>query len=371
MRCKGCDYPLWNLTTRQCPECGDAFRPSDYEFMQNSVQFCCAGCGQTYFGTDPKGHLEPPEFDCVNCGNHLRMDELVLRPAEGVEEAQTRRGRLPWTERAERGRISAWLAMLGMGLVQPRALMRATAPGTSLPQAWRFAIVTQLVITVAAVIPMLCLMAFPLAAAGRSGGGQVRGSVMVGSFAFGAVATVLVGFVFTLVGIWIWGVVTHGILRLTGTTAEPLRHTIIALCYCSGANIVSAVPCIGRYFGWIWWVVSATCAVQEGQRVSGVRASLATLALPVGFLLVTVVSIVSFSMAMTNLSRASVSSVVGQAEITVLIGHLEAYGAAHGGRMPAHACELMPGSGVGGGVFMARGSATTLGAVPITDMPLS
>lgn len=27
MRCKRCDYPLWNLRDRKCPECGKPFAP--------------------------------------------------------------------------------------------------------------------------------------------------------------------------------------------------------------------------------------------------------------------------------------------------------------------------------------------------------
>ncbi len=86
MRCTSCDYALWNLKTRRCPECGRAFRPGDYEFVPNSVQFCCPHCNQAYYGTGPKGHLVPEEFDCVRCSRRIGMDEMALLPAEGVDE---------------------------------------------------------------------------------------------------------------------------------------------------------------------------------------------------------------------------------------------------------------------------------------------
>ena len=101
MRCQTCDYSLWNLTRRDCPECGKAFVPSDFEFEPNAVQYCCPHCEQVYYGDGPGGHLRPIEFDCVQCGQHVHMDQMVLRPAGGfgddnsvVTSEYTRRGTL-------------------------------------------------------------------------------------------------------------------------------------------------------------------------------------------------------------------------------------------------------------------------------------
>src|SRR5437870_10981399 len=108
MHCKTCDYPLWNLKARQCPECGTPFLPSQFNFVINSVRFCCPHCDQTYYGTGERGHLVPSSFVCVNCARPIAMDEMVLRPAEGVSEQQTQTDRMPWLERAQRGWIKAW-----------------------------------------------------------------------------------------------------------------------------------------------------------------------------------------------------------------------------------------------------------------------
>ncbi|MCH7792622.1 MAG: zinc-binding dehydrogenase [Planctomycetes bacterium] len=88
MHCKHCDYALWNLRDRICPECGNAFLPSEYEFVPNSIRFCCTECGQDYYGVDDKGHLVPTEFDCVRCGSPQRMDDMLVLPTEGVTEEQ-------------------------------------------------------------------------------------------------------------------------------------------------------------------------------------------------------------------------------------------------------------------------------------------
>ncbi len=103
MRCKQCDYRLWNLRRRDCPECGSPFKPSDYEFVINSVRFCCPHCNQAYYGTGEFGHLVPIEFDCASCGTHIHMDETIVLPTENVREEQTQVDQNPWLDRRKRG----------------------------------------------------------------------------------------------------------------------------------------------------------------------------------------------------------------------------------------------------------------------------
>lgn len=89
MNCKTCDYALWNLRTRVCPECGSSFNVADFEWRPGAVRFCCPHCNQAYYGTDAKGHLVPPEFECIACGQSITMEEMVLLPAEGVRSEDT------------------------------------------------------------------------------------------------------------------------------------------------------------------------------------------------------------------------------------------------------------------------------------------
>ena len=100
MRCRTCDYRLWNLLERRCPECGTPFLPSQYEFFPNTIRFRCPHCDQSYYGTGEKGHLDPAEFDCVSCGRRIDMDQTVLEPTAGVDEDQTQTERVPWLERS-------------------------------------------------------------------------------------------------------------------------------------------------------------------------------------------------------------------------------------------------------------------------------
>jgi len=126
MRCKKCDYRLWNLPSRRCPECGTPFRPSEFEFVPNSVRFCCPHCSQAYFGTSPKGHLIPSTaFTCVACGRPVHMDDMVLQPAEGFSEEQTVPRHVPWLERDRHGFWRAWFRTIGMAMVAPGQLMQS------------------------------------------------------------------------------------------------------------------------------------------------------------------------------------------------------------------------------------------------------
>ena len=44
MRCRECDYPLWNLTARACPECG-----TKVEFWKDDARRKCDKCGHQFY----------------------------------------------------------------------------------------------------------------------------------------------------------------------------------------------------------------------------------------------------------------------------------------------------------------------------------
>lgn len=276
MRCETCGYRLWNLPSRTCPECGTEFLPSRYEFVANSVRFCCPHCGEGYYGTGPKGHLVPASFDCASCGRHVHMDEMVLLPTAGVEEEQTQVDRMPWLQRKRSGFFRAWFSTIGMALIHPIRLMRAVPKSSSPGQALRFAVLTN---TLTWSIGFGPLMMFPMIVVGLS---STTGARAIPVLEVLAIAGVMVLFAAggTFAFLAGWGAVAHGLLRATGSTAGTIGRTYQAIGYAAGANIMTAVPCIGYYFGWIWWVVSAVLMVKEGQRVQGWRATFAVLTFP-------------------------------------------------------------------------------------------
>lgn len=373
MRCKQCDYRLWNLRSRRCPECGTAFLPSEFEFAVNSVQFCCPHCNQPYYGTGERGHLIPRDFDCVACGTHIDMDEMVLLPAEGIKEEQTETDHMPWLERRQRGRVRAWFSTIGRALVSPARLMRATPPDSSLVQAWWFALLTNFLAVVTGFGPFFL---FPLLI-----GSWVAGRARLGgpaAFGMGAVFAVAVIALATAVWIAVWGAVTHALLLLTGKTASSAGRTYQAICYSSGANIPTGVPCLGLYFGWIWWLISAVIMVKEAQRVHGGRAALATLTPPVvaigafvGLYAWLVFAYLPSLPGMRGGAFAATGPASSQAAVQVLLNGVVGYAQTNGGRGPAHAIQLVTNAAVSTSDFIAPGSATVEERVPLDGTTLA
>ncbi len=79
MRCLKCDYSLFDIRERICPECGEPFALSSHVFDHCGVRFCCPHCDQQYYGTDLNGHLVPREFQCCRCRNRVSMHEMIVR----------------------------------------------------------------------------------------------------------------------------------------------------------------------------------------------------------------------------------------------------------------------------------------------------
>ncbi|MBX3402565.1 MAG: YIP1 family protein [Phycisphaeraceae bacterium] len=273
MRCKTCDYPLWQIRDRRCPECGTGFRPGDFDFVLNAVRFCCPHCDQAYYGTGDRGHLSPRTFACVSCGRSVDMDDMVLLPTEGVREEQTKVEMNPWLERDKRGFFRAWLSTTLKSLGTPNRLMEATPDSASTLQSAWFALITNGVyVCTGLLLPFAALMVFILFGAGGGGFGGMAGGLTV--FYLGIVAAVLIG-------AFIWAAAAHLVLVLTGPVAAGIGRTTQCMLYSSAAMVVIAVPCLGFYFSFIsgiWWAVAATMMVLAAQRVETWRAIVAVLA---------------------------------------------------------------------------------------------
>jgi hypothetical protein len=271
VRCTGCDYPLWSIQARQCPECGEPFAPSDFEFVPRSVRFCCPHCRQVYYGTDERGLLMPRAFTCVSCDRSVDLDEMVLLPGEDLAEEQTRPGVMPWLERRRRGTIAALLATVGMALVAPGRLIGGVPRSASVGHALAFGLCL-LVFTslVGGLLPMVLWWMWELLVFWLTD--------MTDAFFF---VLLSIGLLLALAGlIPAWGLVTHLVLRITGGARHDIDHTLRALGYSAAASVVAAVPCIGPLVGWVWWMASAVLMVREAQGASSGRAALAVLALP-------------------------------------------------------------------------------------------
>ena len=364
MRCKNCDYRLWHLASRRCPECGTEFRPSDYEFTPNSVQFCCPHCEQAYYGTGPKGLLTPRSFDCVSCGRHIDLDEMVLKPAEGVDESKTNVLQVPWVERSERGFVRAWLSTVGMAMTSPGKLMRVLPMEAASAHAFGFCIVT---LVAAMTVGILPIMLFQMAI--MAGFGGPGGPAFVFPIVFGV--GILVGPVIAIIVMAIWGLVTHGMLRLTGSTAGSMGRTMQAICYSSGAYVIAAIPCLGFYVAPIWWIVSAILMIREGQRVHRGRATLSVLTFPVLWLLALIGMQIFFFYTVTTWSPNRPTFVANATTDTEKV--LEAmlkFSDDHHDQWPDHAIMLAAEDYIGAYDFVAGYTPTTMDEVPVCNITL-
>jgi len=368
MRCKTCDYRLWNLTTPRCPECGAPFRPSEYEFTLNSVAFCCPHCNQAYYGTGDKGHLVPSAFNCVSCGRYIHMDEMVLRPREGVDEEQTGAEKMPWLDREQRGLVRAWFSMLRMGLFSPVRLMQLTPTGESGGGAVWFAMVSHIVFCSVWYIPLMILMiVFDAMAGNRGGTVALFSSLGLGGFVAGLL-------IILPLGVCVWSGVTHWILRLTGETSAGMSRTFHALGYTAGANATIAVPCIGIYLSWLWWLISSVLALREAQRVSALRATAAVLLLPVLFVVGTgtlvALEIRSAARGLNSRGNAVAMQTVQISQAQPVIYAILGYAEEHKGKGPQHAAQLVDDT-TDFGIFITGFWGTSWNSVPVGNTNLA
>jgi hypothetical protein len=339
MRCKQCDYPLWNLKARTCPECGRPFAPSEFGFVPNSVRFCCPACDQSYYGTGEGGHLVPAEFDCTSCGTHLRMDEMILRPASGVPEKHTRVDVVPWLERAKGSRIKAWLKTIGLGIIAPGRLMGALPSQPRAGAAWGYA-----ALTICAIMFCFAGLAGFVGASLNIGFGSGKDALEMllvgGMFAGG-------GVVLFLFALMLWGLATHVLLRIGRGTPHSIGRTYEALCYSIGSNAPIAVPCLGFYLipvGALWWMANAVIMTIRRHEVSALRGCFAVLAPPVLVgVLATAAGFGGLWHLMSRLpeimAEAQAEAEMGQAQIQ-LDAVLE-YATEGDGSGPAHMIELL------------------------------
>jgi hypothetical protein len=375
MRCKTCDYPLWQLTSRQCPECGSPFRPSDFEFTLNSVRFCCPHCEQAYYGTGAKGHLEPRMFACVGCAKTIDMDDMMLQPTEGVREEQTRVTVVPWVERRERGWFTSFFVTMGMAIGNPKRTIEAVPEGSPASRAfWYMAIHVALQIVLSGmpfVVGIFFIGAFVM-----RGGGAPFG--FIAAFAGCAVLAPLM--------IVVGALVSHGVLRLTGQTAAGFGRTMHAICYSAGNNFLMAVPCIGAYLlcvpGVLWWGITAGFMLASAQKVRGWRAALAVTApilivfgCVIGGVVIFVVG-VQRSVATTMASMPGMGSSFSRIDqaadrMAQILGGTSGAGMANGPQRPKHPAELLMNYSAQPAEFLLPGSASDTRRARVQDEPLN
>lgn len=337
MRCRTCEYPLWNLPARQCPECGAPFKPSDFDFAKQKVRFCCPNCDQQYFGTDQRGHLVPPQFNCVACGVPVSIDDMIVRQLAGVRDDDTTRQAVPWVDRKKHGFFAAWFKTIWMAMASPAELIRALPVERQSLRALWFAVMTNFLYLATAMIGFALLFGLIGIAMGGGGGAFVGFLSVLGFFT-------LLPILFFCVALLLWAVTAHALLRLTGRTALGFTRTFNALCYASAANVLVAIPCLGIYaqaVSWFWPAISAAIMLRETHKVSGLRATLAVFAFPLiicaaAAAFITLSLVPAFNHAITHAGGNIRQSIAATDTARAVLDFAQS----HNGQPPRHAIEL-------------------------------
>lgn len=368
MHCKTCEYPLWNIAPRTCPECGEPFLPSQFEFRRGTVQFQCPHCRQPHFGLGEGGHLEPQAFACGGCGRVIHEDETILLPADGLTDEDTQVRRLPWIERERLGTLRALWAMAKTTIMAPQSISRGLPDPPRPGPAWRYAVAVTFVSAVISVVPLLLLY-----------GGMAI-------FAFGPISVlfILLGWLavgaLAVIGIMLlvllWTLVTHAVLRISGPTARGFAGTFEVMHYSAGVQAINAIPCVGQFIGslvLIWWAVVAIVVLKSSQKVSGLRAAAAVLTVPLVVIAVSVpLGIYAF-----NTLRAAANAAIAQAQaaqgapsasrpdaIDAVASAMRDYALQGDGKGPPHVTKLFASGALRAEDVLARGSK---GTIPTTQ----
>ncbi len=292
MRCRGCEHPLWGLKPGPCPECGMAFKPSDYRFFPGSVKFVCPGCAQHYYGTSQDGHLEPRSFVCVGCSNALTMDEMVVEqlaphPADPSTPGSPQTPALPTliddAFPLSDPKLSRWSRIVrtwNWSLYSPDRLLRST-PLDATPAAWWYLLGSALATFVASMLAsaLIALLTWAVVGVIIASGGVQFGSpcssppylnAPAPSYANVFTSMVSIHHAFwTLVGallsvgfVVVQTSVVVGVLRLKNVRNVPWARAFQVYAFCSGTAIIGALGGLCCPLALVGAVVPVFCAAR-------------------------------------------------------------------------------------------------------------
>lgn len=286
MRCRQCDYPLWNLTEPRCPECGAGFDLRTYRFTPGHVAFGCPHCGALHGGTGPS--YLPSENDaatCQSCGQLMSVPQMRVVPLSDDAEGASAGANLPWEQRGAIGWFRAWYRTCFMAMTSPGELGRELARGVSFGSAYWFAAITMLIASVAGAIYTATCFGMLAAMGPQSGALSQQDIDELMMQTIGQVALIPLVLLAPLLTAGITGGLAHLFLKATGDTRSGFHLTAVSTLFGQGPLLLALIPACGSYVTGVWALIASILILRAAQGVGGVRATFAMLAAPIVVLL--------------------------------------------------------------------------------------
>ena len=273
MRCRGCDYELWNMKPGACPECGRQWRFDEFRFRPFAAQFLCPHCEHAYAGSDEQGLPVPRAFICSQCSQPIDLTQMRALPQPNTDGSHAMDDVHPWSERFRLGYWRAFWRSVGQSMSNPTRVGRTLPERTNLRSAMFFSLLCTTVGISIATLPFVFLIGI---SSSQFYSGLEYALIFLAKFLGIMLGSALFGQIFFV----LWGSCAHAILRMSGGVRRPLNSSLSATLFCTGPFLISAVPCCGFYIlpvSMIWMAVAMICAFASLHKVSGLRASIAVL----------------------------------------------------------------------------------------------
>ena len=279
MRCRGCNYELWNLPPGDCPECGKPWRFEDFLFRREFVQFLCPNCDCAYPGAYIASLASPHAFTCTGCQSAIQLNQMCARPTEGTDGSQAMQQEFVWSDRRRVGRWRAFWRVIGYSLGTPSRIGNTMTQKRDLRGALWFSFLCLISTTLNLIL--FFLIGFLMAIFIGSRRAAPLASAAMFTTVLGVLAFSVVIVLVQQISFIVWGLITHTLIRITGRSHHALGHTLSATQYCAGTFIICAVPICGIYFSLIslvWMAVAMVSALAALHKISRWRTAFAVLA---------------------------------------------------------------------------------------------
>jgi len=214
---------------------------------------------------------------------------MRARPTDGMTSTQAMEEEFVWSERRQIGRWRAFWRVVGYLRRAPSRIGATMTDKRDLRGAMCFSFVCLISQSLNWILFFLIGFLLPIYTKSIRPFNMASGQILItalSAFAF------FVGLVLALQLLFlVWGLITHGLIRMTGRSRRPLGHTLSATQYCAGTFILCAIPVCGTYLSLIsivWMAVAMVSALAALHKISRWRTVFAVLVPPVVMISVSV-----------------------------------------------------------------------------------